>query len=144
MHRQEPLQLDAHRECSSANGLRLHTVDGSRTHRQHMNRWRLWRGFEVLRGGMLGCGTNAAQRAYLQRRCALPPMFDAWTAGTAAQKQTEERVSPQRLTGRTSDQKSGVQGTWRHSPFLVRHRDSKRHGVSEFLRGAFAAFFAIA
>ena len=82
-HRPEPLQLDDHRKYCSTNGLRLHTIDGSRTHRQHMNRWRVWRGFEGLRGGRLGCGTNGVQRAHLQRRCALPPMFDAWTAGTA-------------------------------------------------------------
>ena len=55
-----------------------------------------------------------------------------------------ERVSPERLAGCTSDQKWGLQDTWRLSPFLVRHRESERHGVSEFLRGAFAAFFVIA
>ena len=32
----------------------------------------------------------------------------------------EERVSPERLAGCTSDQKSGLQGAWRQSPFLVR------------------------
>ena len=57
---------------------------------------------------------------------------------------TEERVSLERLTGCTSDQKSGLQDTWRQSPFLVRHRESERHGVSAFLRGVFAAFFVIA
>ena len=54
---------------------------------------------------------------------------------------TEERVSLERLTGCTSDQKSGLQDTWRQSPFLVRHRESERHGVSEFLRGVCATFF---
>jgi hypothetical protein len=34
-----------------------------------------------LRGGRLRFGTNGVQRAHLQRRCALPPMFDAWPAG---------------------------------------------------------------
>ena len=83
MHRWEPLKPHAHRKYGSTNGLRLHTVDGSRPYRQHMNRWRVWRGFEGLRGRRLGCGTNGAQRAYLQRHCALPPMFDASAAGTA-------------------------------------------------------------
>ena len=34
-----------------------------------------------MRGGRLRFGTNGVQRAHLQRRCALPPMFDAWPAG---------------------------------------------------------------
>ena len=55
-----------------------------------------------------------------------------------------ERVSPQRLAGCTSDQKWELQRTRRQFPLLVRHRESQRHGVSEFLRGAFAAFFVIA
>ena len=66
------------------NASRLHTIDGSRPHRQHINRWRVWRAFNGQGGGRVGGRTNGVKRVYLQRRCALPPMFDAWTAGTAA------------------------------------------------------------
>ena len=64
--------------------------------------------------------------------------------GLQLSREPEERVSPQRLAGCTSDQKSGLQDTWRQSPFLVRCRESERHGVSEFLRARFAAFFVVA
>ena len=89
-HRPEPLKLDAHRKYCSTNGLRLHTVDESRPYRQHINTWRVWRAFNGQGGGRVGGRTNGVQRAHLQRRCALPPMFDAWTAGTAESSQNED------------------------------------------------------
>jgi hypothetical protein len=62
--------------------------------------------------------------------------------GLQLSREAEERVSPQRLAGCTSDQKSGLQDTWGQSPFLVRHHEYERHGVSEFLRGVSAHYFA--
>ena len=53
--------------------------------------------------------------------------------GLQRTNELEERVSPERL--------AGLQGAWRQSPFLVRHRESERHSVSEFLRGVCATFF---
>ena len=64
-------------------GPRLHTVVGSRPHRQHINRWRVWRAFNGQGGGRVGGRTSGVQRAHLQRCYALPPMFDASPAGTA-------------------------------------------------------------
>ena len=58
--------------------------------------------------------------------------------------ETKERSAPQRFVGCSSDQKSGLQGTWTESRLIVRHRESQRHGVSEFLRDAFALFFGVA
>ena len=126
----------------STNASRLHTVDGSRPHRQHINRWRVWRAFNGQGGGRVGGRTNGVQHAYLQRRAA--PFHPCLTHGLPGLQRTNlagERVSPQRLAACTSDQKRELQRTWRQFPLLVRHRQYERHGVSEFLRGAFATFF---
>ena len=58
--------------------------------------------------------------------------------------QTEERTAPRRLDDFERDLQRELEDTWRQFPFLVRDRDSQRHGVSACLRGAFAPFFGIA
>ena len=56
--------------------------------------------------------------------------------------QTEERTAPRRLDDFERDLQRELEGTRRQFPLLVRYCESQRHGVSEFLRGAFAHFFA--
>jgi hypothetical protein len=93
-------------------------------------------------------GLEAVPMACNARICNLAAPFHQCSThglpGLHLFRRSGERVSHERLAGCTSDQESGLQDTWRQSPFLVRHRESERHGVSEFLRARFAAFFALA
>ena len=91
-------------------------------------------------------GLDAVPMACNARICNLAAPFHQCLAhrlpGLHYIRRAGERISPERLAGCTPDQKSGLQDTWRQSPFLVRHRESGRHGVSAFLRGVSASFFA--
>ena len=93
-------------------------------------------------------GLEAVPMACNARICSVAAPFHQCSThglpGLQIVAQARTRVSPQRLAGCTSDQKWGVQGTWKYSPFGVRRRESERHGVSESLRGVCATFFVIA
>ena len=90
-------------------------------------------------------GLEAVPMACNARICSVAAPFHQCSThglpGLQIVAQARTRVSPQRLAGCTSDQKRELEGTWRQFPLLVRHRGSKRHGVCEFLRDAFATFF---
>ena len=84
---------------------RLYTIYESRPYRQHINRWRVWRGFEGLRGGRLGWACNA-------RICNLAaPFHQCLTHGLPGLQSPNppgERVSPERLAARHVGPKMGT------------------------------------